>query len=125
MILVQYAIGASRYDHLLQFFSMAWSHGGCWTAKSTKRVRIHGDALSLQERSRSEMLCCELKNCALEGQTLDELLRDFKEEYCSKCDSRSPRPTDWKWSYRWEREREQAEKMKFILKKLRTLIVIH
>jgi hypothetical protein len=68
-----------------------------------------------------KLLYCKLKDCFLDAWTLDELLSEFKEEYCSKCDSHSPRPTDWKWSYRWQRERTQPEKMKTILKKLREL----
>jgi hypothetical protein len=34
------SIDAGRYDRLLEFFSKAWSHDGCWTAKSTKRVDL-------------------------------------------------------------------------------------
>jgi hypothetical protein len=66
-----------------------------------------------------KLLYCGLKDCSLEGPTLDELLSEFKEKYCNQCDSHSPRPTDWKWSYRWQRERKQPEKMKMILNKLR------
>jgi hypothetical protein len=68
-----------------------------------------------------KLLYCQLKEFFLEGLTLDEALEEFKAKYCIKCDSHSPRPTDWKWSYRWQRERAQPEKMKDILQKLREL----
>lgn len=67
----------------------------------------------------TKLLYCDLKDTFLTGWTLDGIFHEFEGTYCSKCNSCSPRAADWKWSYRWQREREQPDKMKAILKKVR------
>jgi hypothetical protein len=66
-----------------------------------------------------KLLYCALKDVFTEGHSLDEILDEFKKTYCNKCDSCSPRPTDWKWKYRWQRERKHPPRMETILEKLR------
>ncbi len=67
----------------------------------------------------TKLLFCENKEKFLVGNKLDDILNEFKKENCSGCNSHSPRPKNWKWTYRWQRERRQPEKMKQILKKCR------
>jgi len=67
----------------------------------------------------TKLLYCEQKECFDEGRRLDDILVGFKREHCSDCVHHSPRPKEWKWTYRWQRERESPPRMKLILRNLR------
>jgi hypothetical protein len=65
-----------------------------------------------------KILFCE-KNGWIVGWKLDDLFEEFKKTKCSGCKAHSPRPTGWKWTYKWQREQGTPEKMKEIVKKIR------
>jgi len=50
----------------------------------------------------SKVLHCDLHEYAVEGPSLDEVLKLFKSKYCQNCRDRCPRPADWQYSDDWQ-----------------------
>lgn len=58
-----------------------------------------------------KILHCSKKGHSIMGHSLDELLEQFKKEYCRDCEHHSPRQDEWKWTRKWHREREKPKGM--------------
>jgi hypothetical protein len=69
----------------------------------------------------TKILYCEERECYLTGGSLDRIIDEFRQKYCSGCDFHWSRPADWKWTYRWQKERKQPQEMKLILQRLREI----
>jgi len=65
-----------------------------------------------------KLLFCEKKGSII-GWKLDEIFEKLKTTYCSGCSFHSPRPQEWKWTYRWQRERVAPERMREIIQSYR------
>lgn len=61
-----------------------------------------------------KLLFCEKKG-SIVGWRLDEVFERLKTTYCSGCSFHSPRPPEWKWTYRWQREQGTPVKLKEII----------
>jgi hypothetical protein len=51
-----------------------------------------------------KILHCDLQGYAVEGLTLDNTYRYFKERFCDNCDACSPRSSSWQYSNEWQQE---------------------
>jgi len=67
----------------------------------------------------SKLLYCEKKDCYNTGWRLDDIFDEFKQKNCVGCSYQSPRPIDWRYTYRWQKERKLPDRMTVILRNIR------
>ncbi len=67
-----------------------------------------GEMLKLNTAG-SKWLRCLKKRVAVSGLSLDDIYDLIKHEHCSECQDNTPRPTDWKWTRRWQQHESEAE----------------